>query len=101
MDSHLEVVLEYVTDLADKSRKTIWYEIPNTTPKDKMIVFITDDSKVGAAAVIDNKLQGFTFDKDQYERASGEGFNLKQIYKRFDTFVEATIPEMGRYLTTR
>lgn len=101
MDSHLEVVLEYVTDLAEKSGKTVWYEIPNTKPPDQMIVFITDDSKVGCAVRFEEKLSGFIFDKDMYDWASNEGMRLSDIYKKLDTFTETSITDMGKHLVSQ
>ena len=101
MDSHIEVVLDYVTDLAEKSGKTVWYEIPNTIPPDQMIIFITDDSKVGCAVMLEKKLSGFIFDKDMYDWSSNEGMELSDIYKKLDTFTETSIPEMGKHLVSQ
>ena len=101
MNSHIEVVLDYVTDLAEKFGKTVWYEIPKTIPPDQMIVFITDDSKVGCAVMLEKKLTGFTFDKNKYDWASNEGIKLADIYNKIDTFKEMSISDMGKHLVSQ
>ena len=101
MDSHLEVVLDYVTDLAEQFGKVIWYEVPVTDPPDQMISFITDDGKIGCAVMINKKLVGFSLDRAAYEWASKEDVKLSDIYKKFDTFTEMSIADMGKHLVSQ